>query len=263
MRWWGGGFDATGGPGRRLAMVFQTPTLMPWARIDGQRAAAARPRRRTARRRRARCRCGAGAGRSVRFRAPFPARAVGRHADARVDRPRARHRAGPAADGRAVRRARRIHAAAPRRRAAGAVGRARLDRRLRHPQHRRGGVPVDPRRGDGRAPGPRAGRGRDRRALPAHRRVPAVAGVRRAMPAAVGTGRRRGGGRARHEGCPRRRRRACCASPRRSLVAIVALALWQALVVAYDVPRVPRALAARGAAHAGRRPRAAARFARR
>jgi NitT/TauT family transport system ATP-binding protein len=34
LRWWGDGFDATGGPGRRLAMVFQAPTLMPWARID-------------------------------------------------------------------------------------------------------------------------------------------------------------------------------------------------------------------------------------
>ena len=34
LSWWGGGFDATGGPGRRLAMVFQAPTLMPWARID-------------------------------------------------------------------------------------------------------------------------------------------------------------------------------------------------------------------------------------
>ena len=34
LRWWGGGFDATGGPGRRLAMVFQSPTLMPWARVD-------------------------------------------------------------------------------------------------------------------------------------------------------------------------------------------------------------------------------------
>jgi NitT/TauT family transport system ATP-binding protein len=34
VRWWGGSFDATGGEGRRLAMVFQTPTLMPWARID-------------------------------------------------------------------------------------------------------------------------------------------------------------------------------------------------------------------------------------
>ena len=34
LRWWGGNFDTTGGPGRRLAMVFQAPTLMPWARID-------------------------------------------------------------------------------------------------------------------------------------------------------------------------------------------------------------------------------------
>ncbi len=34
LRWWGDGFDNTGGPGRRLAMVFQSPTLMPWARID-------------------------------------------------------------------------------------------------------------------------------------------------------------------------------------------------------------------------------------
>ncbi len=34
LRWWDGSFAATGGPGRRLAMVFQAPTLMPWARID-------------------------------------------------------------------------------------------------------------------------------------------------------------------------------------------------------------------------------------
>ena len=34
IRWWGEGHDATGVPGRRLAMVFQAPTLMPWARID-------------------------------------------------------------------------------------------------------------------------------------------------------------------------------------------------------------------------------------
>jgi len=33
VQWWGDGFDATGAPGRRLAMVFQSPTLMPWARI--------------------------------------------------------------------------------------------------------------------------------------------------------------------------------------------------------------------------------------
>jgi NitT/TauT family transport system ATP-binding protein len=34
LRWWGETFDSTGGRGRRLAMVFQAPTLMPWARID-------------------------------------------------------------------------------------------------------------------------------------------------------------------------------------------------------------------------------------
>jgi len=33
LAWWGGDFAATGGPGRRLAMVFQAPTLMPWARV--------------------------------------------------------------------------------------------------------------------------------------------------------------------------------------------------------------------------------------
>ena len=34
LAWWGKGFEATGAPGRRLAMVFQAPTLMPWARVD-------------------------------------------------------------------------------------------------------------------------------------------------------------------------------------------------------------------------------------
>jgi NitT/TauT family transport system ATP-binding protein len=34
LRWWGGDFSGTGGDGRRLAMVFQAPTLMPWSRID-------------------------------------------------------------------------------------------------------------------------------------------------------------------------------------------------------------------------------------
>ena len=34
VRWWGGPLAATGADGRRLAFVFQSPTLMPWARID-------------------------------------------------------------------------------------------------------------------------------------------------------------------------------------------------------------------------------------
>ena len=33
IRWWGEGFDAVGRPGRRLAMVFQEATLMPWSRV--------------------------------------------------------------------------------------------------------------------------------------------------------------------------------------------------------------------------------------
>jgi NitT/TauT family transport system ATP-binding protein len=34
LRWWGDAFGATGAAGRRMAMVFQAPALMPWARID-------------------------------------------------------------------------------------------------------------------------------------------------------------------------------------------------------------------------------------
>jgi NitT/TauT family transport system ATP-binding protein len=33
IRWWGGAFAATGGPGRRIGFVFQSPTLMPWANV--------------------------------------------------------------------------------------------------------------------------------------------------------------------------------------------------------------------------------------
>lgn len=34
IRWWRGGFDTVGSPGRQLAFVFQDATLMPWARVD-------------------------------------------------------------------------------------------------------------------------------------------------------------------------------------------------------------------------------------
>jgi NitT/TauT family transport system ATP-binding protein len=33
IRWWGGDFNGVGSAGRRLAFVFQDPTLMPWARV--------------------------------------------------------------------------------------------------------------------------------------------------------------------------------------------------------------------------------------
>jgi NitT/TauT family transport system ATP-binding protein len=35
IRWWGGDFNHVGSAGRRLAFVFQDPTLMPWARVAG------------------------------------------------------------------------------------------------------------------------------------------------------------------------------------------------------------------------------------
>ena len=34
IAWWDGAFAATGVPGRKLGFVFQSPTLMPWARVD-------------------------------------------------------------------------------------------------------------------------------------------------------------------------------------------------------------------------------------
>jgi NitT/TauT family transport system ATP-binding protein len=33
LRWWSDGFSRVGEPGRRIAFVFQDPTLMPWARV--------------------------------------------------------------------------------------------------------------------------------------------------------------------------------------------------------------------------------------
>ena len=107
LRWWGGpaiGVGTARGPardgGRTMAMVFREATLMPWAKVaanvrlplDGAHAARRQRRTRAAR---------AGTGRAGALRRILSARAVGRHADARVDRPRACHRSRPAADGRA------------------------------------------------------------------------------------------------------------------------------------------------------------------
>lgn len=35
LLWWRGGFDRVGESGRRLSIVFQDATLMPWTRVDG------------------------------------------------------------------------------------------------------------------------------------------------------------------------------------------------------------------------------------
>jgi ABC-type nitrate/sulfonate/bicarbonate transport system ATPase subunit len=116
LTWWGGATARRGGPGRRLGFVFQSPTLMPWARsLDNVRlpldlAASTGPA------------IGGGCRRASRSsglrtsrgtcRASSPAACrCGRRSRARSSR------AGSPADGRAVRRSRRIHAPAPRRRA--------------------------------------------------------------------------------------------------------------------------------------------------
>ena len=125
-----------------------------------QRAAAARPRRRAARATAdARGRGGARAGRARRSSPTSLPRQLSGGMQMRASIARALvDRAGPAADGRAVRRARRVHAQPARQRPAAAVVGAADHGRVRHAQHPRGRVPVEPRRRHGRAPGPHARR---------------------------------------------------------------------------------------------------------
>ena len=95
---------------RDIGFVFQEPTLMPWAtaldnvilplRLAGVPARRARETAPPT----ALAQVGLAG-----FEKRLSARAVGRHEDARLDRPRPGHAAAAAADGRAVRRARRDH----------------------------------------------------------------------------------------------------------------------------------------------------------
>ena len=146
---------AASSTGRRpnLGIVFQSPVLLDWrtaldnvllqvelrgarsARLSRARAAAARP------------------GRPRGVRRPLSARAVGRHAPARGDRARADPRRAAAADGRAVRRARRADARADAPRPRGAVARHAQDRAVHHALDRRGGAARRPRRRHVAAPG--------------------------------------------------------------------------------------------------------------
>ena len=82
---------------------------MPWANVFDNVWLPLRLGGQSRRERAGEGRGGAGEGRPLRLRQGLPARTVRRHEDARLDRPRARHPPGAAADGRAVRRARRDH----------------------------------------------------------------------------------------------------------------------------------------------------------
>ena len=80
------------------------------------------------------------AGRAHRLREPLPARALRRHEAARGDRPQPVLRARGAADGRAVRRARRPDPRAAPGGAGADLAAHRHDDRLHHPRHRGGRV---------------------------------------------------------------------------------------------------------------------------
>src|SRR5262249_49631018 len=130
-------------------------------------------------------------GRLVRLRGELPVAALGRDEAARRDRAHARDRPDDAADGRALRRARRPDAQPD------AVGAARhlatlaQDGDLRHPRCAGGGLPRAARGGDVGAPGKgQGGRGdefRPRRSAPVQ-----VEGLRRAGRRDLGPGARRG-----------------------------------------------------------------------
>ncbi|CAA9526623.1 MAG: Pyrimidine ABC transporter, ATP-binding protein, partial [uncultured Thermoleophilia bacterium] len=136
------------------------------------------------------------AGGADRLRGPPTLAALGRDAAARGDRPRARLRPRAAADGRAVRGARRDDARAPEPRAPADLGARPEHGRLRHALDRRGGLPVDPGRRHVGPSGPHRGRGRRRPATAAHGRDPRGPALLRARDHGArhpaGRGRRRG-----------------------------------------------------------------------
>ena len=118
-------------------------------------------------------------GRARRVRARLSAPAFGRHAHASFDRPRLGHRSRSAAARRTLRGARRDHPDGAQRRSVAALGKPPHDRRVRHAQRLRIGLPVDPDRGDD---GPaRAHRRRSARGTAAAARARA-AHIARAMP---------------------------------------------------------------------------------
>ena len=119
----------------------------------------------------------AGSGQALGLRRPSAVAAVRRDAATGRDRPRVGRPSVAPADGRAVRRAGRDDARTHAGRAAADLRRDGDHRRVRHPLDPRGGLPLDPRRGDVAAA--RQDQGRDRRGpgRRAERRYPRGPGV--------------------------------------------------------------------------------------
>ena len=127
VAWWRKPGGAMGEPGRSMAFVFQEPTLMPWARV--QRTCACRSISRGVPRAESDARVARGAGSwsaCDQFADAYP-RELSGGMQMRVSIARGLVVAAePAADGRALRRARRVHAQPARQRPARAVAAQRL-----------------------------------------------------------------------------------------------------------------------------------------
>ena len=157
---------AVAGPETRLGIVFQSPVLLDWRTALGnvllQVSSAASIRSRT---RRGRARCSP---LSLDRSEDHRPRELSGGMRQRCAIVRALIHDPAPADGRAVRRARRPDARADARGPRGAVAPDPQDRRVHHPQHRRGGAARRPRPRDVAASRPRR----------AHRRDPAPAAAR-------------------------------------------------------------------------------------
>src|SRR5262249_15905225 len=121
-------------------------------------------------------------GRARRIRAEISTRALRRHAPARVALPRADPRSAAAADGRAVRRARRAHPRPARARPAAHLPRAARQRAVHHPHPGPGWRSFRPGDRDDAAPGTGRPADRHRVAAPAHAGDALHAGVLPLLP---------------------------------------------------------------------------------
>ena len=167
---------------RAYGYVFQAPALYPWRSVARNIALPLEIMGFSRKEREARVAQGLELVNLSGFGAQISLAIVGRHAAARLDRPRAVVRSGSPADGRAVRRARRDRARHAQPAIAATLGRDRQDGAVRHPFDSGSGVPVDAHRRHVAPPGPHQRRHRMQFPARPHARHPRDAGVPRRRP---------------------------------------------------------------------------------